>query len=275
MTEVRYRIEGESGKRSKLVIIAVACLVALVLAGGGTLAYLSTQTNTESNVFTSGNIAAQLIEPDWDTNTNPDGQTGEQVAEKMLPGVTALKDPQIKNTSLTDKNVEEDEWVAIRLSFQKSADGTADNWIDMTADDMTALYVGLMMAADGASPAAGLQVAADWGSPVNVAANITDTIKPNEFVYVYNSKVGTEAGIDDVSDPIFDSVGINASAGQDTWTSGTPTMAQYMNWLNAAGGSNGHFQIKVEGAAIQATGFTDAAAATKPLLTTFGYTVTS
>lgn len=88
--------------KKKLTMIAALAL-AVCIGIGGTLAYLTSETNKVTNTFTVGNVAAELYETD---NTKSDGSTTTtgNTYSNVAPGATVDKDPTIKITSATGKN---------------------------------------------------------------------------------------------------------------------------------------------------------------------------
>ena len=104
-----------SSKVQKRTMIVLSIALAVVIAIGGTLAYLSAMTDQYDNVFsfessdgTGGNIRARLDEPNWDPD---DGKN-------VVPGAEIRKDPMITNTSRNDC----DEFAAIRVTFTTGVD---------------------------------------------------------------------------------------------------------------------------------------------------------
>ena len=77
----------------KLVIAVVALSMALVIAIGGTLAFLVAQSNTVTNTFTYGNIALTLAE------TKGEEKDGVREFGKVVPGATIEKDPTVTVTA--------------------------------------------------------------------------------------------------------------------------------------------------------------------------------
>lgn len=73
-------------------------LLAFVLVGlfmvGSTLAFL-TDTKSATNTFTIGNVAIDLLEPNWDENN----------AKNITPKAKVAKDPQIVNKGVNDAYV--------------------------------------------------------------------------------------------------------------------------------------------------------------------------
>lgn len=92
-------------KKSVVAIIAALALTA-VLSVGGTLAYLSTVTETHQNTFTSTkNITTNLTETEWTDSTGKD----------YTPGKEINKNPVMTNTSTADSI-----YVAVKLGFVNS-----------------------------------------------------------------------------------------------------------------------------------------------------------
>lgn len=74
-------------KKKKIAALITSLALVGVVVVGGTLAYLTAQTETVENVFTVGNVSIDVEEPDW----NPDD------ADELYPGAEVAKNPQIKN----------------------------------------------------------------------------------------------------------------------------------------------------------------------------------
>ena len=102
-------------KNSKVVNGLLICLVLAILVIGGTLAYLSSVTETKNNAFTfvdgTDGLSVELTETDW-----TEGTSGKDLA----PGAVVKKNPVLTNNS-TAANM--DEWVALEVTFTKG-DGT-------------------------------------------------------------------------------------------------------------------------------------------------------
>lgn len=98
-------------KKKKGLIAALSVTLAAVVAAGTTLAYLFNKTEEKVNVFTfADNVRAELDEPNWD----PDAGLN------LVPGSQMDKDPQITNTSMNAV----DEYAAIKITFQKGDGAT-------------------------------------------------------------------------------------------------------------------------------------------------------
>jgi len=88
-------------KKKKTFIAAIVLLLVFVV--GGAIAYF-TDTDSQTNTFTIGNVDIDLKEPNWDyaitnsaTNTNSNNMPDD--AEDMMPGESVAKDPTIYNLS--------------------------------------------------------------------------------------------------------------------------------------------------------------------------------
>ena len=79
--------------KRKTLIALVCTLLLLVGAAGGTLAWLTDNTQEVTNTFTVGNISIELTESDADV----DGNNGDKDnnSYKMVPGDTISKDPKV------------------------------------------------------------------------------------------------------------------------------------------------------------------------------------
>lgn len=74
-------------KKKKIAALITSLALVGVVVVGGTLAYLTAQTDELKNVFTVGNISIDIEEPDW----NPDD------ADELYPGAEVKKNPIISN----------------------------------------------------------------------------------------------------------------------------------------------------------------------------------
>lgn len=106
-------------KKFSKVIIALS--LTAVVGIGGTLAYLSSVTETKENTFTMGaGITGETDEPNWD----------EKEAEDFTPGKVIKKDPIIKNLSPVEAG---NAYVAAKISYKKSVDG---EWADSSYEEL-------------------------------------------------------------------------------------------------------------------------------------------
>lgn len=263
MAHVEYKLEEATPQRKSRSMVFIACLAALVLVAGGTLAYLTTTTNSAENMFIAGNIDAELEESNWEPTS----------AENMLPSVTVDKNPLITNTSA----FEVDEWTGIMLTFQKptaidEVTGKPVGWKNMTDEEVAALLVGLgTKVGTGDVTVAGLNLASNWDNQIDITG-LANPI-PGQHVYAYSTAISETVS----TDTIFDRVGVLAGAGSDDWDGDIDnvTLGNYMTWVHTPledGGLEGYYQIVVSGAAVQ-DGGQDAAEVNKSILKLFGYTL--
>ena len=94
-------------KKSAAVLLAVLLVVGIAI--GGTMAWLSDETDDIINTFTVGNINIELTET-WNTDTDNDGKN-ETWKCQMIPGVDVVKDPTV-----TVKANSEDCWLFVRVN---------------------------------------------------------------------------------------------------------------------------------------------------------------
>lgn len=78
--------------RKKMILTSVVLLVIILI--GGLLAYFTDTTEETTNVFTLGNVAITLTEPNWTSATNP--------GANIAPNKQVAKDPTITNTGTND-----------------------------------------------------------------------------------------------------------------------------------------------------------------------------
>ena len=95
---------NKANTRNKLVALSLALAMVICGAIGGTLAWLTDDTDTVVNTFTVGNIGIEL------TEENPVLTDGKREA-KMIPGWTITKDPLV-----TVEANSEDAWVFIEVA---------------------------------------------------------------------------------------------------------------------------------------------------------------
>ena len=97
--------------KKKILSICLVAVIAVMAIAGASLAYFTAEDSAE-NVFTVGNVAIDLAEPNWET-------TGKVEAEDVYPGEPLAKDPTVTNTG---KNQREQQACARNLpaSFQIS-----------------------------------------------------------------------------------------------------------------------------------------------------------
>jgi len=222
----------------KLIITLLSVAFVLTVTVGGTFAYLNTDTGTQNNVFSpADNIRARLSEPNWD----------QAEALKMVPGKEVRKDPMITNTGQTG------EYAAIRLTFRY------DNGAVMSQADLIRLLNLTDISWNGKWTRFSGSITRDG------TGKVTAVTQP--LVYYYNDVLPPGA----VSDPIFSSVSVKTEA-----SGMTETDLRWLQGIKIVNGSIvpdpaglGAFRIGVEGAAIQALGYTTAADAAGTLKALF------
>ena len=76
--------------KKKILSICLVAVIAAMAIAGASLAYFTAE-DTATNVFTVGNVAIDLTEPEWD-------KKGAVDAPEVYPGEALAKDPTVKNT---------------------------------------------------------------------------------------------------------------------------------------------------------------------------------
>lgn len=126
-------IKNSKAKKTRRAILSVFLIVALIV--GGAFAFLST-TDSKTNVFTIGNVKAELIEKfdknldgeiDADTEIFDSTNTPEDkriVADGYLvPGQEIIKQPYAKNVGANPFRL----YMSVQIPAAKASDLTADN----------------------------------------------------------------------------------------------------------------------------------------------------
>lgn len=163
------------GTRSAALVAALALVVAVGV--GGTLAWLSDQTDPVVNTFTYGDINITLTEADTKLDSDNDPNTNEY---QMMPGATLTKDPQV-----TVKKGSEDCWLFVQLEESENFDdylsyevdqGTEQTpaWTqlaDSTGTAVEGVFYRKVTAADAAS--ADAQFTVLKGNAVTVKSEVT------------------------------------------------------------------------------------------------------
>ena len=90
--------------RNRILLTAIAALLLVAVAVGGTMAYLQATSGTVENTFTPSGLSIKLEEHDYDPDTNTVGTAivSENKNYKVVPGVNMPKDPFITFTSDVD-----------------------------------------------------------------------------------------------------------------------------------------------------------------------------
>lgn len=87
----------KSRTKNTIICIAMAALLGVV----GVFAYL-TDTDSQTNVFTMGDVTIDLTEPTWDNYPDEDQDNVPDIAEDIWAGKVIAKDPTITNTGDND-----------------------------------------------------------------------------------------------------------------------------------------------------------------------------
>lgn len=126
------------GVSKKMFIAMLALVLALGCAVGGTIAWLTANTDPVVNTFTYGDIKIKLYEHEYDAATNT-LNTAVEVKEvnnyKIVPGKNLPKDPTVKVLADSEAcwlfvKVEESDGFADKVTYA-IADG-ADGWTKLT-----------------------------------------------------------------------------------------------------------------------------------------------
>ncbi|MDR2714253.1 MAG: hypothetical protein LBB42_01820 [Coriobacteriales bacterium] len=189
-------METKVSKKKKVVVLSV--VLALLIAAGATLAYLSAMTEQKENAFSfAENIKGRLDEPNWDPRE----------AENLIPGYEVPKDPIITNVS----NNGVDEFVAIRVNF---TDGHGEPLVDEATSDR---WVGRLLRL----------IDIDWNTDDWQLVD-TDMDGKVEQIWVYKDQLAPS----EVSTPLFNSVTVKPAFTAEEMTA-DPTLdweAEYA-WL--------------------------------------------
>ncbi|WP_411336566.1 SipW-dependent-type signal peptide-containing protein [Ruminococcus gauvreauii] len=161
--------------RNTLIALSLVAVVGI----GGTLAYLTHITNTETNTFTMGKgITGETDEPKWD----------EKEAQNFTPGKVIAKDPLIRN--LSDESTDP---VFAAATIQYQVKNEAGAWVDTTYAELDK-FINIK---SGEPLAAGFNTA-DW-----------EMAKDNTIAYYTKEKVAPDGG---ETTRIFDAVEIDQLA---------------------------------------------------------------
>lgn len=208
-----------TGKKRSALILGLSLLLVAVVSAGGTLAYYAGNAGEKTNVLSfHENILARLDENNWDA----------QQGLAMVPGKELRKDPVITNLGQLS------EYVAIRLTFERS-----DQTRDLTQEEYDRLLK---------------LITVDWnvGNGDSQWMLVEGGGTPQQ-IYVYNQALSPG----EVTDPLLNTVRIHTKMDTDQ-----PMTEADLRWLQGVRIENGDpvpdqgglggFNIRVEGAAIQA-----------------------
>lgn len=142
MKKGKYSKRGVTTK-AMLIILALMLLVGATV--GGTIAWLTAQSETVTNTFTVGNIEIHLWENEYDLATNTLGtkKVESQTNYKIVPGATNPKNPTITVTKGSEACYL---YVSIKndLVLDGGAVATVDikaaDWSPVKTEDNTTLY---------------------------------------------------------------------------------------------------------------------------------------
>ena len=223
-------------KKRKLVLLSLAIAFVLLAAAAPALAMLNSVTVVKTNAFTpEEEIRAVLREPNW---------TGAEKTEALtlVPGKEVRKDPMITNTCGIE------EYAAMRLVF-RYGDGTAK----LSGTDLRKLLRLLEI---------------DWNSDWILCTGSTAAASAEQPLVFYCNGVLAPGK---TTPPLFSAIRVKDQSNGMTeadlrWLQGIKITNGAI--VNDPGGI-GTFNIKIEGAAIQALGYSGAAAAQDDLKALF------
>lgn len=119
-------------KKKKLIAMMVACGLIVAMGVGGTMAYLTDQTEATNN-FTFGDVKVDTLEPDWDL-TDSDGNGIPDAAEHEVPNQQTAKSVQCENVGINDALVFVKITVPLENVTRVKNNGTAERKSDGTLD---------------------------------------------------------------------------------------------------------------------------------------------
>ncbi len=173
--------------------LALALILIVALAVGGSLAYLSAETEKLENDFSfidsdgGGDMQVSIDEPNWKGGLD------------LAPGDAVPKDPLLINTSGKDI----DEWVALTVTIRKGENGTGDK-LSRAEAALFDQYFEINFGLHGESPGtAGSKTWTKLGLTLMEAGE-----SAYEGAYMYNARV--PAG--DKTEPLFTTVTYKSGA---------------------------------------------------------------
>lgn len=119
-------------KNRKLIAMLAACGLIAVMGIGGTMAYLTDQTEA-TNTFTFGDVKVNTIEAAWDVKDEDDNGVPD-AAEKEVPNQQTPKSVQAENVGINDAVVFVKLTVPLETVTLVEDDGTAHLKADGTHD---------------------------------------------------------------------------------------------------------------------------------------------
>ena len=119
-------------KNRKLIAMLAACGLIAVMGIGGTMAYLTDQTEA-TNTFTFGDVKVKTIEAAWDVKDEDDNGAPD-AAEEEVPNQQTPKSVQAENVGINDAVVFVKLTVPLETVTLVEDDGTAHLKADGTHD---------------------------------------------------------------------------------------------------------------------------------------------
>lgn len=144
----------KTARKALMLILCAALLVSATVMG--TLAYLTSQTDTVTNTFTVGNVAITLDEAKVDVygKAVTPAERGQANTYKLIPGHTYVKDPTV-HVAAGSENC----WLFVKVTDEIAA-----------IQDTTT--VATQMATNGWTAVAGAEGVYAYSSIVNAGANV-------------------------------------------------------------------------------------------------------
>lgn len=130
-------------KFTKILLTALCLVLVVALSVGGTLAWLTDNTETVTNTFTVGDINITLVEHEYDpedTDAKLNDTPVDEVSYKLIPGTTYFKDPTLTLKAGSEKcylfvKFEEINDPATYLVYDSILDKEGNNWTQGKGDD--------------------------------------------------------------------------------------------------------------------------------------------
>lgn len=182
--------------KRKIMLAALSLCMVAILAIGGSLAYL-TDTDNQTNTFTTGNVAIDLFEDFGDNNPN--------TIEKLMP--TTGKDAQGKQINGIEKEVyvkntgSEKAYVRVHIAIPDALDsGARDNPALNATDNIVHFNMSRESIVDGKWNWGTSKDAANYpenGGDWNVYETTIGTITYNVYVVTYETELAAEGVTED------------------------------------------------------------------------------
>lgn len=131
LENLRNKWNGVKNKK-KVITIAVSCALIAAMGIGGTLAYLTDQTEA-TNKFTFGDVKVNIVEKTWDT-TDGDDDGVPDIAENEVPNQQTPKSVQAHNVGINDAVVFIKVTVPVENVTRVFDDGTVEKKADGSHD---------------------------------------------------------------------------------------------------------------------------------------------